>query len=259
MTVNVPEAWDPNQYNRFAGEREKPFWDLVGLLEPVDSPSVVDLGCGDGRLTAILHERLGAGRTLGVDSSPTMLAGAAERAGEGLSFLEGDFAAFEGADVDVLVANASLHWVPDHRAVLARWKAALSATGQLAVQVPANPDHPSHRISSDLALEWLGDAAPADPVAENVLAPEEYAVVLDELGFALQHVRLQVYGHRLSSTEDVVEWVRGTSLTRFQGVLGPERFDEFVAEYRRRLLDELGERSPYFYPFKRILCWARLA
>ena len=46
-------------------------------------------------------------------------------------------------------------------------------------------------------------------------------------------------------------------LTRFRRVLAPERYDEFVAEYRRRLLAELGDHAPYFYAFKRILMWAR--
>ena len=255
----APSPWDPGQYNRFAAEREQPFWDLAGMLEPVDSPIVVDLGCGDGRLTAALAERLGARDALGLDSSASMLAAASEYAGDGVRFAAGDLAAWQGDGVDVVFSNAALHWVPDHADVLRRWRDSLAPGGQLAVQVPANADHPSHRVSSELAEEWLGGAAPADPVARNVLAPEEYATLLDGLGFERQHVRLQVYGHRLPSTSDVVEWVKGTSLTRFKAALPGDEYDRFVAEYRRRLLAELGDRSPYFYPFKRVLLWARLS
>jgi trans-aconitate 2-methyltransferase len=82
-------------------------------------------------------------------------------------------------------------------------------------------------------------------------------VLLDELGFALQEVRLQVYLHHLRSTAEVVEWVKGTTLTRFKGPLGPEGWPGFVDLYRQRLLAVLGDRSPYVYPFKRILMWAR--
>ena len=57
--MTVVDAWDPAQYNRFAQERQQPFVDLVGLLEPVDAAAVVDLGCGDGRLTARLHRQVG--------------------------------------------------------------------------------------------------------------------------------------------------------------------------------------------------------
>jgi trans-aconitate methyltransferase len=69
---------------------------------------------------------------------------------------------------------------------------------------------------------------------------------------------LQVYGHRLASTEDVVEWTKGTTLVRFRRLLSPQLFDAFVERYRTRLLDVLGERAPYFYAFKRILFWGRL-
>ena len=58
------DGWDPSQYNRFAAQREQPFWDLARLVRAVSSPAVVDLGCGDGRLTATLGETLGAAATL---------------------------------------------------------------------------------------------------------------------------------------------------------------------------------------------------
>src|SRR5262249_3405040 len=105
--------------------------------------------------------------------------------------------------------------------------------------------------------EWFGAGAPPDPVDANVRKPEEYAELLDALGFTRQHVRLQVYGHHLAHSSDVVEWVKGSSLTRFKRVLEPAEYDKFVDEYRRRLLEVIGDRAPYFYTFKRILLWGR--
>jgi len=256
------DAWDPGQYNRFAAQREQPFWDLRGLLEPAPAPRVADLGCGDGRLTAELHRRLGAASTVGVDSSPAMLGEAQSHAGAGVSFAAGDIASFGGRGeqehFDVVFSNAALQWVPDHAAVLDRWRHALALGGQLAVQMPSNADHASHRVSRQLGREWLGDNTPPDPVAENVRTPEDYARMLHDLGFAQQHVRLQVYGHVLDSPADVVEWVKGTSLTRFSSAFSPEEFERFVDEYRHRLLAELGSEGPYFYAFKRVLMWGRL-
>jgi len=256
-TVTAFDGWDPGQYNRFAAEREQPFHDLADLLEPVPSPAVADLGCGDGRLTVVLAERLGAASTVGVDSSPAMIGAAAARATDRARFEIGDIGDVDqDAAYDVVFANASLQWVPDHGRVLARWAHSLRPGGQLAVQVPANADHPAHRLAAEVASTFL-DHPPDDPVAVNVRAPEEYAVLLDDLGFARQHVRLQVYPHHLGSTADVVEWVKGTTLTRFKEPLGPDRWERFVDAYRLRLLDELGQHSPYLYPFKRILLWAR--
>ena len=241
-------AWDPAQYNRFAAEREQPFWDLVALVRPVEAPNVVDLGCGDGRLTAALHERLAARSTLGVDASPSMLAGAPTDV-DGLSFTPGDIGTWIGDRYDLVFANASLQWVPEHHAVLRRWRDSLAPGGQLAVQVPANADHPSHTVLAAMAPDV------PDPVATNVLRPEQYAELLHELGVVDQHVRLQVYPHVLDSSADVVEWVKGTSLTR----LGDRGRDPaFVDEYRRRLLGIIGDGSPYLYAFKRILLWGRL-
>ena len=251
------DGWDPDQYNRFAQLREQPFWDLAQLIKGGTRPSVVDLGCGDGRLSSQLSKHLGAASMLGVDRSPAMIGAAREYANERVTFTLGDIAAFEEpGSFDVVFANASMQWVPDHAGVLARWANSLGDAGQLAVQVPANADHPAHVLASEVAQELLDDP-PRDVVDENVLAPERYAQILDDLGFDEQHVRLQVYAHRLASTADVVEWVKGTTLTRFKEPLGVAGWEHFVDLYRTRLLAELGEHSPFFYPFKRILMWAR--
>ncbi|MGH9206854.1 MAG: methyltransferase domain-containing protein [Acidimicrobiales bacterium] len=251
------DSWDPAQYNRFAAEREQPFWDLTRLLEPVETPRTVDLGCGDGRLTALLHRDRGASGTLGVDSSPAMVSAAAAQATGTVRFELGDIGLWERpGEYDIVFANASLQWVADHRRVLAGWAASLRAGGQLAVQVPANADHPAHLMAAELGAEMIEDPPP-DPVARNVLAPEAYAALLDELGFDRQHVRLQVYAHHLPSTADVVEWVKGSTLTRFKEPLGTDGWQEFVDRYRSRLLAVLGDRSSFFYPFKRILLWGR--
>ena len=258
------DAWDPQQYGRFAAERSLAFFDLVALLERVPGGRVVDLGCGPGELTALLPSLLGAGEVLGIDSSTSMLDQAAAHREPRVSFRPGDLATWEDPGAwDVVLANASLHWAPDHPAVLARWAASLGEHGQLAVQVPANADHPSHLVAAEVAAEepfasaFVGGSPPPDVVSENVLTPEAYAVLLHDLGFTEQTVRLQVYGHLLGSTADVVEWVRGSTLTRFQRGLPAKLFDELVGRYRERLLERLGDSSPYFYPFKRILLLGR--
>jgi trans-aconitate 2-methyltransferase len=268
----TPVDWDPAQYRKFAAERSQPFWDLVGLVA-TDRPigRAVDLGCGDGDLTAQAADRLGIGEMLGVDDSPAMLADAAQYARPGVRFELGDIGAWgvddstgepAGDRYDLVLANASLHWVPAHPRVLARWAAALAPGGQLAVQVPTNADHPSHLLAAEVAAtepfaSAFDGSLPPDQVAANVLLPEDYATLLYELGFAEQIVRLQVYGHVLDSTASVVEWVRGTTLTRFFKRLPFELHEPFVDAYRRALLARLGERAPYFYPFKRILMLGR--
>src|SRR4051812_40214759 len=218
----MTDAWQPGQYERFAAERAQPFHNLLALVQPTPGGRAVDFGCGTGELTAVLHQHLGVADTVGIDSSPAMLEKASPA--PGLTFRPGDLRDTDGVGpVDVVFANAALQWVPDHRGVLTSWAALLSEGGQLAVQVPANLDHPSHTTSTQLATEApfvdaFDGVPPPDPVL-SVLRPEQYATLLDELGFTQQHVRLQVYGHHLDATADVVEWVKGTSLVRFRETL----------------------------------------
>lgn len=247
-------TWDPHLYDRFAAERRQPFDDLVALCAPVPGGTVVDLGCGSGRLTAELHRDVGAARTVGVDSSPDMLAQAPGDVA-GLTFEQGDLAAWDGPPADLVFANASLQWVDDHPALLSRLRRQVAPGGQLAFQVPANFGHPSHWVAREVAVE-LGHEPPPDR-GSAVLAPGRYAELLDELGAVEQHVRLQVYGHHLDSTAAVVDWVSGTLLVPYRAGIDPEDYEAFVDRYRERLLEVEGDRRPYFYPFDRILCRAR--
>ena len=257
MTSLPTSDWNPEQYGRFRDERAQPFFDLLALVPPRPGMRVVDLGCGTGELTRQLHRHLAARETLGIDNSPAMLAKSAPFAGDGLDFQDGDIDVFTGhGEYDLVFSNAALHWLPDHEALLSRLTAALNATGQIAVQVPANDDHPSHATAVAVAREapfrdLLGGHVRQSPV----LPPEHYARLLHNLGYRQQHVRLQVYGHTLESREAVVEWVRGSVLTDYERRLPPELWPAFLDRYHERLLPQLADTRPFFYPFKRVLFW----
>ena len=253
------DPWSPNQYERFRDERSQPFYDLLALVQPRRGMRVVDLGCGTGELTAEMHRRLQARETVGIDSSESMLAKARAFANGAMRFTAGDIGQFAApGEYDLVLSNAALQWVSQHDEVLQRWTAALTADGQLAVQVPANDDHPSHSVAHSIAGEApFRDALGGYVRPTTILEPEAYAVLLERLGFAAQHVRLQVYGHRLESREAVVEWVKGTLLTGYQRRLSGELFERFLTRYRERLLPQLPDTCPYFYAFERILFWGR--
>lgn len=260
------DPWNPAQYGRFTGERSRPFYDLAALVRgPVDK--AVDLGCGPGGLTAELPALVGAREVLGIDNSPAMLAAAAAHEGGGVSFAAGELETFTApGQYDLVFSNAALQWAPGHPAILGRLAAALRPGGQLAIQMPANAGHPAPTLAGEVAAELardepfrsaFGGPPPPDAVAGNVLAPEDYAVILDQLGFTEQRVRLEVYLHRLQSTAALVEWLRGTTLTRFEKLLPADLYSRYVETFRHRLLEQLGDRSPYPFTFKRILLWAR--
>lgn len=253
------KSWDPGQYNKFAAEREQPFWDLVGMICKVDNPDIVDLGCGDGRLTTALHQKLGAKSSLGIDFSDQMLSDLNNIVNSAIQFQKSDIATWTSDQrFDIIFANASLQWVSDHPNILKRLKAHLKPSGQLAIQIPSNADHPVYILASKLGEKWLGKDAPQDTVTKNVLKVEEYATILNQLGFANQNVRMQVYCHRLANTLDTLEWVKGTSLNRFKAIMPKEEYKTFLDEYQKLIISELGNESPYLFTFKRILIWAKL-
>ena len=260
----MSDAWNPAVYNQFTTERSQPFHDLLALLQPAGIRRAADLGCGTGELTRVATHQLKIREMVGIDNSPRMLAETG--ANDGISFELGEIATWTAAPrFDLVLANASLQWVSDHPQVLRRWVAALAPGGQLAVQVPANAQMPSHRVAREVANDpqfaaaFGPDGPPPDPVEQNVMEPQEYAQVLYDLGFEQQHVRLQIYPHLLDNSRSVIDWVRGTMLTRFQQRLDPETFAEFVSAYEQRLIATIGDRAPYFFPFRRILLWGRLA
>ncbi len=251
--------WNPDQYEKFRDERSQPFFDLLAMVEPCPGGRAVDLGCGTGALTRVLHERSQAAETIGIDSSKTMLAGSTVFAGDGLRFEQTEISAFTpGEQFDIVFSNAALQWVDGHAQLFPRIVNYVTSGGQLAVQMPANNDHPSHVTAHEVAAEEPFRSAMGGYVREwPVRPPEWYADELDRLGFAQQSVRMQVYGHHLKSREDVVEWVRGTLLTDYERRMSPELYSRFLARYRQRLMAKIEDRRPFFYAFKRVLIWGK--
>jgi len=242
-------SWNPNQYERFKSERRQPFDDLVALVEKRPRMRVVDLGCGTGELTRDLHNHLGAEETIGIDNSETMLLKSSAFGNEMLRFEQGDIEAFiADRPFDLIFSNAALHWVNDHPTLFRKLAGCLAPHGQLAIQMPANETHASHRVAAEVASDFG-----IQPRHSPILAPEAYASLLYDLGASRQHVRLQIYGHVLPSSADVVEWVKGTLLTDYERQLDKNRFADFVTRYRDRLAQTIGDHAPYFYTYRRVL------
>lgn len=252
--------WDAGQYEKFRGERTRPFFDLLSRIPDQSYKSIVDLGCGTGDLTAVLADHWPEARVIGVDSSDEMLASAASHADPGrLDFVKGDIAAWRSAQpVDLVVSNAAFHWVPDHDALIGRVAACLAPKGVLAVQVPANFESPSHT----LLQQTVADGAWAERLRgklrhDIVLPPGRYA----ERGLALGMVVdawETVYQHILPGSDAVLEWVKGTALRPvLQALEGTER-EEFLAAYTAKLRAAYPETpSGTLFPFKRIFFVAR--
>jgi trans-aconitate 2-methyltransferase len=244
--------WDPVQYGRFGGERARPFLDLTARIGTGDPRRVVDLGCGPGQLTALLAARWPAATVAGVDSSPQMIATAREL-DTAVSFELGDIATWAPPDdIDVIVSNAALQWVPDHDRLLEGWAHALPRDGWLAFQVPGNFDRPAHTLLRELAESPRWDLGDVLRHHDAVQSPLTYARLLLAAGLEVD-VWETTYVHVLTADNAVLEWLRGTGLRPVLAALSPDDGEAFSAELadRLRIAYPPGEVGTLF-PFRRI-------
>jgi trans-aconitate 2-methyltransferase len=237
--VGAPVRWDPRQYAVYADERRRPFAELLARIDVADPGDVVDLGCGPGPLTAMLHQRWPDARVVGVDSSVDMVQAAQQHAVAGrLSFVQADAAAWTpGGPVDVVVANALLQWVPGHLELLARFTSWLRPGGVLAFQVPDNFDEPSHALLRELrrSQQWRSKLGAGADRSAGVERPQAYLDALVESGL-VPDVWQTTYLHVLSGDDAVLEWVKGTALRPVLSALdSDEQRAEFVETYAREL------------------------
>jgi trans-aconitate 2-methyltransferase len=252
--------WDPGQYQRYAGERGRAFFDLVARVEASDPGYVTDLGCGPGNLTMALAERWPGADVVGVDNSPEMIGtaqGACQR--PRLRFELGDLREWRPSrPVDVLVCNAALQWVPGHLEVIRQWPDLLAPGGWLAIQLPGNYDQPSHAILLDLVRSprW-------QPLLAGVQLNQQAhdpAVYLDTFAQAGCEVDAweTTYLHVLAGADAVMQWYRGTGLRPVLAALGPGQAAEFLAEYGERA-QAAYPAGPYgtVLPFRRVFAVAR--
>ena len=142
-TERLMPDWNPNLYLKFERERTQPVRDLVARIELPNPERILDLGCGPGNSTGVLKHRWPAAAIIGLDSSAAMIQ-KAKNSGLAVEWLMAD----AGSDLsrlgkfDVVVANASLQWLPAHEQLLTRLYQSVKTGGALAVQIPKFPDMP---------------------------------------------------------------------------------------------------------------------
>ncbi|MET3805662.1 trans-aconitate 2-methyltransferase [Nakamurella sp. UYEF19] len=246
-------TWNPDQYGRFAGDRGRPFFDLLGRVGAEGPRLVVDLGCGPGNLTAALPLRWPTAKVVGIDSSAEMIAAA--KPADRLAFEIGDIKAWTpGPDVDVVITNAALQWVPTHRDLLRDWGTALPSGAWMAWQVPGNFNSPSHTLMRELAESdrWSEQLAGVLRHDNTVDTAAEYAALLLELGLTADTWET-TYTHVLDGEDPVLQWVRGTGLRPVLDLLDPAETAEFEAEYAARLRVAYPRtQAGTLFPFRRI-------
>jgi trans-aconitate 2-methyltransferase len=137
----MPETrtWDGSSYDRISGPMEALGLAVLSRLELAGYETVLDAGCGSGRITQALIERLPQGRVLAADASASMVAAARERLPGAdvrrIDLLELDLGALGLSEpLDAILSTATFHWILDHDALFRRLRGVLRAGGRLVAQ-----------------------------------------------------------------------------------------------------------------------------
>ena len=246
--------WDPKQYLAFGDHRLRPALELL-MRVPLEAPaSVVDLGCGAGNVTAHLRRRWPEAAITGIDSSPEMLAKAAE-AEPGVLWREGDIATWQPeAPVEMIYANASLHWATEHESLFPRLMENIVPGGALAVQMPRNFGQPSHTSMAEVAMQgaWAESLTRVQrnaPVAE----PDFYYDLLAPLSSHLDLWETR-YVQVLEGENPVAEFTKGSWLKPMLDALDEPMRSEFETAYRERVVQYYPPRDDgtTLFPFNRM-------
>ena len=205
-------TWSPDRYLRFADHRLRPGLELLARIPDVPATSIVDLGCGPGNLTAHVAARWPEARTVGIDSSPEMIARARGDHPE-LEFVEHDIATWVPDEtVDVVFSNATLHWLDHHGRLFPRLLDFLRPGGVLAVQMPNNWAAPTHSVPKEVLAgpDW-------DESQRRLLATDRVDDPADYRRYLIDHAESvdlwqTTYFQELRGPDPVFEWTSGSLL-----------------------------------------------
>jgi trans-aconitate 2-methyltransferase len=203
---------------------------VVGWLDLAGDERVLDAGCGTGRVTERLRDRLPRGRVVALDGSPSMIGQARTRLGDDrVEFVVADLQRPLPIDepVDAILSTATFHWIADHDALFANLAAVLRPGGQLAAQCGGA----GNIASIEAALREIG----ADPGRKHFATPEATAARLETAGFT-----------------DVECWLHDEPTPLPEGALEPyldaiclgDHVEHMRQDERRRFVHEVARRLP---------------
>lgn len=227
-------TWSAQQYTMFEQQRTRPVRDLVAAIPNAEVRHAVDLGCGPGNSTEVLAARFPHAHVTGMDSSDGMLADARKRL-PALNFKLADIGAWNPAQAfDVILANASLQWLPDHATLYPHLVKHLTQGGTLAVQTPDNLDEPAHRLAREVAADgpWSAKIG-AVKHNERHTASDYYELLSTHCSTV--DVWRTTYQHPLADHGAVVEWFKASALRPFLAPLSDEEKAAFLQAYKARI------------------------
>ncbi len=227
--------WDGATYDRISAPLERNGLTVLDRLVLRGDETVLDAGCGSGRVTQSLVKRLPRGHVIAVDGSTGMIAAAGRRLGDSAELIVSDLTALDlgGRQVDAVFSTAVFHWLADHGALFARLHAILRPGGRLVAQCGGAGNTPE-LLAATLAV------AAKEPFAAylegwspwNFAGPIETADRLHAAGFT--DVRTELV-ERPAPYEELREWLQNNALSAHLLRLPEELRERYVDEVEATL------------------------
>ena len=235
-------TWNPQDYARNSSCQEILARELLALADIRQDDVVLDVGCGDGRTTAAIAATAASGRAVGVDLSADMIAHASKQhcaSHSNLTFQQADAAhlSFE-SQFSLVFSSATLHWVPDQRAVVQGIARALVDGGRVIAQMGGSPGNGTEvAVAFDevaATSRWRGLLRPFVN-AYYFREPADYAGWLGEAGMEIQECRLIPKVITYSGREAFTGWLR-TAWHPYASRAEPELREAFIGDAVARYL-----------------------
>ena len=228
----MPRDWDARTYDRVADPMTRWGETVLERLPLAGDERVLDAGCGSGRVTELLAERLPRGQVVALDGSPAMVDAARERLarfGERIEYVVADLGRPLPIDqVDAILSTATFHWVPDHDALFHNLATALRAGGRLVAQCGGAGNIASiQRILATIGDGWLGDV--------HFETPEDTTRRLEVAGFDVIECWLTEEPTDFEAGEPLEAYLRTVVLGSHLARLPPAEHDAFVRAVATRL------------------------
>jgi trans-aconitate 2-methyltransferase len=237
MSAAPSRDWDAAAYERLSGPQLSWALEQLERLALRGDEVVLDAGCGSGRVTALLAERVPEGKVYGVDVAPSMARHAREALGDRATVLCQDLTELALPEpVDVVFSNATFHWIPDHDALFAALHHNMKPGARLLAQCGGRGNIDSFRCSAD----QVASEQPFVPYfAEwrrpwNYATAEETAAGLRRGGFARVSCWLQ---GKPTPIAEPRSFMRAVCLVRHLDPLPEPLREQFI----ERVLEREGE------------------
>jgi trans-aconitate 2-methyltransferase len=222
--------WDADAYHRVSGPQVAMAAAVLDRLELRGEETVLDAGCGSGRVTLKLLERLPAGRVIAVDGAPSMVAEARKLLGDRATVIQSDLVSLRlDEPVDAIFSSAVFHWIADHDALFDSLFAALQPGGRIVAQCGGEGNIAAFRRHADAV-------AAREPYAPHLAgwsgpwyyaSAEETAERLERIGFTDVHTWLQPWE---TTPPEAEQFLRSICLHPQTDRLPAELRDAYIAD-----------------------------